>query len=374
MKKKAIIAIAVTLVAGFIYFVFPTNSTKMHNIFQQYLEENIADYENYKECLFGLHDGPSSKGGKSYGGFGKYYEIEYCHKQHGIRLILSTDGYEIHDNYDDIKKQIQFIEYAMEIFNERIQDDRVTMRTMSFTENKDYENIKPSKEFVLDHLELFSPEIDVLAENMDYVEFKAIDEKISQFFSDVRFYRIIDSTDDISFNSNNLEEFKKYKINGVKESINRIANSQNIQCCTSKIIKAKNTVNSHNIHVAYLTNNNTDENEIENNPYTSATEQYAYPVDVTVGTYGQARVTVICNVNRSTKYISFHSFGSYTVNYNNSLDTIFSLKSRSCKKVEDYLLLKCTFTLTNVNTHQTSEISTQTKITYNDIKKFNHWS
>ena len=87
MKKKAIIAIAVTLVAGFIYFVFPTNSTKMHNIFQQYLEENIADYENYKECLFGLHDGPSSKGGKSYGGFGKYYEIEYSMPDlRGIRL------------------------------------------------------------------------------------------------------------------------------------------------------------------------------------------------------------------------------------------------------------------------------------------------
>lgn len=219
MKKKVIIVTVVILIAGFVYFLFPTNSTKMHHLFQEYFEENIADYKDYEECLFGLYDGPSSSGGKGYGGFGKYYEIEYCHKQHGIRLILNTDGYEIHDNYDDVKKQIKFIEYAMEIFNENIQDNRVRIHTMSFTENED---TKPTKEYVQNHLELFSPQIDIIADYMNYEELKALDEKISQLFSDIRSYTIIDSENEISFNSLNLEKFKDYKSNSNKKNTNQV--------------------------------------------------------------------------------------------------------------------------------------------------------
>lgn len=366
MKKKIIITIVVILIGGFIYFVFPTNSTKMHNIFQEYLENNISDHNDYDECLFGLYDGSSSSGGKGYGGFGKYYEIEYCHKQHGIRLKLNTDGYDIHDNYDDVKKQIKFIEYAMEIFKENIQDNRVKIHTMSFTENEDYENTKPTKEYVQDHLEMFEPQIDLLAEDMDYEELKSIDEKINQLFGHIRTYTIVDSKNEISFNSLDLETFKEYKLNSNKKST-----YQNIQCCTSNIIKTKNAKKTDH-QITYLANNDNNYNETENNVYTETTEQYAYPVKVSVGGYGDARITMIYNVNRNTQNVSFHSFGHYMVRYIDSLDMAFFMKSHTCMKIKDGFMLKLTFTLMNMNTHLTSEMSAQTKITYDSIRYYNY--
>lgn len=371
MKKKAIILIVITIVAGFIYIVFPTNSTKMHNIFQEYLENNISDYKDYDECLFGLYDGPSSSGGKGYGGFGKYYEIEYCHKQHGIRLRLNTDGYEIHDNYDEVKKQIKFIEYAMKIFNERISDDRVKIHTMNLTENDDYENTKPTKKYVEAHLEMFSPQIDLLAENMDYEEFKAIDEQISQLFSNIRTYTIIDSKEKSVITSVNLEEFKKYKTNDAKTVSDDLNDVQNVLCY--KGIEKSPNDNSINIQTVYSHNNDIEYVENDNLFQTRAAEQYAYPAEVNVGSYGTAKITVICNINKSSETISFNSFGNYSVKFNNSSDTVFSLKSRTCTKKDNYLLLKCKFTITNLNTHKTSETTTQTKITYNDVRKFNNW-
>lgn len=271
IKKKTIILIVITIVAGFIYFVFPTNSTKMHNIFQDYFENNISDYKNYDECLFGLYDGPSSSGGKGYGGFGKYYEIQYCHKQHGIRLTLNTDGYDIHDNYDDVKKQIKFIKYAMEIFNENIQDDRVKIHTMSFTQNENYKDTKPSKEYVQDHLELFAPQIDLLAENMDYEEFKAIDEKICQLFNDIRTYTIIDSEDKIIINSFNLEEFKEYKSNNVKTVYDDSDIPENLLCYNST--EETEDISSTDIQGVNNQNNDVKNVEDENLALTRATEQ-----------------------------------------------------------------------------------------------------
>ncbi len=83
-------------------------------------------------------------------------------------------------------------------------------------------------------------------------------------------------------------------------------------------------------------------------------------------------MTVICHIIKSIENISFHSFGNYTVEFNNASDTTFSLKSRTCTKTGNYLLLKCTFSITNHNTHKTSKTTTLTKFTYYDVQKFNN--
>lgn len=347
MKKKYKIIVVIILFAGFIYFIFPTNSTKMHNIFQKYFEENIADHEDFEECLFGLYEGPTS--GKGYGGFGKYYEINYRHKQHGIYLRLSTDGYEIKDNYDAVKKQIKFIEYAMEIFNERIQDDRIMIHTMSLTENEDYEDTKPTKEYVRSHLEMFAPQIDLLAENMDYEEFKNIDGQISQSFSDIRSYTIIDSKDDIIINSVNLEEFKEFKMNAASKGTNSDNGDDHTRISKSYSTKTGDFADIESI------------------------EQYAYTQMVEAGHYGKVYIGFIYNINRNTYDFSFQSFGNYVVQYPRGLDTCLSLISRTCEKLDNHFILKCTFELINLNTHQTDQLKITSTISHQQMKLYNGW-
>lgn len=101
-------------------------------------------------------------------------------------------------------------------------------------------------------------------------------------------------------------------------------------------------------------------------------EQYVYPNNFGVGGYGTAHVPVICNVNKSTESISFHSYGQYTVSLNNGMS--ISMKSRSCKKNGDDLKLSCTFIGTNLNTHATSgDINCTSIITYEKIAKYYGW-
>ena len=102
-------------------------------------------------------------------------------------------------------------------------------------------------------------------------------------------------------------------------------------------------------------------------------EQYVYPNNFKVGDYGTAHVPVICNVNKSTKSISFHSYGQYTVSLNNGMS--ISMKSRTCKKSGSDLKLSCTFIGTNLNSHETSgNINCSSTITYAKIAKYYGWS
>lgn len=97
-------------------------------------------------------------------------------------------------------------------------------------------------------------------------------------------------------------------------------------------------------------------------------EQYVYPTTFKVASYGKAFVPVVCNVDKSTKKISFHSYGQYTVSQNSGMS--INMKSRTCKNSSDGIILKVSFTGTNVNTHEESTLyNFDKKITYDDIKK-----
>lgn len=101
-------------------------------------------------------------------------------------------------------------------------------------------------------------------------------------------------------------------------------------------------------------------------------EQYVYPNDFRVSNYGVAHVPVICNVNKSTKKISFHSYGQYTVSLNGGMS--ITMKSRTCKNVSNSIKLNVTFIGTNNNTHVVSdELKYANTITYEKLAKYYGW-
>ena len=101
--KKLIFVIIIVFIIIALYFNVSYSNEAMLQLFDEYLIENIADYEDYEMTSFGLYDGPTN--GRGYAAFNKYFEAEYVHKKHStIRFYLSTDRYDIISNYDDAKK------------------------------------------------------------------------------------------------------------------------------------------------------------------------------------------------------------------------------------------------------------------------------
>lgn len=191
------------------YFNFSYSDEKMLQIFNEYLIDNIDDYEDYDMTGFGLYDGPTS--GRGYAAFNKYFQAEYVHKRHSsIRFYLSTDRYDIISNYDDAKNELQYILYAVEIFNEHIHNDNIAVKTMSFPSYRQYSEQSATKDFVQSNMDLFCPEIEIKTEEVSYEELKDIDNQISQIFPNERYYILADLDEDLGIYSSQLEQYQDY--------------------------------------------------------------------------------------------------------------------------------------------------------------------
>lgn len=207
--KKWIAAVIIVFVVITMYFTFSYSDEKMMQIFNEYLIENIADYKDYEMTSFGLYDGPTS--GRGYAAVNKYFEAEYVHKKHStIRFYLQTDRYNIVSNYDDAKNELQYILYATEIYNENINNDKITVKTVSFPSYRQYSEQPATKEFVQSNINLFYPEIEVNTKELDYEELKEIDYQINQIFPNERYYIFADIDEDSGIYSTQLEQYQDY--------------------------------------------------------------------------------------------------------------------------------------------------------------------
>ena len=207
--KKLISVIIIIFIMVFMYFNVSYSDEKMMEVFNEYLIENIADYKDYEMTSFGLYDGTTK--GRGYAAFNKYFEAEYVNKKHStIRFYLHTDGYDIISNYDDAKNELQYILYAIEIYNENINNDKITVRTMSFPSYRQYSEQPATKDFVQSNMDLFYPDIEVNTKDLDYEELKEIDGEISQIFPNERYYILADLDEDIGIYSTQLEQYQDY--------------------------------------------------------------------------------------------------------------------------------------------------------------------
>lgn len=207
--KKLISVVVIIFVLIVMYFNFSYSDEKMLQIFNEYLIDNIDDYEDYDMTGFGLYDGPTS--GRGYAAFNKYFQAEYVHKRHSsIRFYLSTDRYDIISNYDDAKNELQYILYAVEIFNEHIHNDNIAVKTMSFPSYRQYSEQSATKDFVQSNMDLFCPEIEIKTEEVSYEELKDIDNQISQIFPNERYYILADLDEDLGIYSSQLEQYQDY--------------------------------------------------------------------------------------------------------------------------------------------------------------------
>lgn len=192
------------------YFNVSYSNEKMQQLFNEYLIENIDDYEDYEMTSFGLYNGPTN--GRGYAAFNKYFEAEYVHKKHStIRFYLSTDRYDIISNYDDAKNELQYILYAIEIYNENINNDKITVKTMSFPSYRQYSEQAATKDFVQSNMNLFYPDIEVNTKEISYEELKEIDREIGQIFPNERYYILADIDEDIGIYSTQLELYHNYE-------------------------------------------------------------------------------------------------------------------------------------------------------------------
>lgn len=208
--KKLIFVIIIVFIIIALYFNVSYSNETMLQLFDEYLIENIADYEDYEMTSFGLYDGPTN--GRGYAAFNKYFEAEYVHKKHStIRFYLSTDRYDIISNYDDAKNELQYILYAIEIYNENINNDKITVKTMSFPSYRQYSEQAATKDFVQSNMNLFYPDIEVNTKEISYEELKEIDREIGQIFPNERYYILADIDEDIGIYSTQLELYHNYE-------------------------------------------------------------------------------------------------------------------------------------------------------------------
>ena len=208
--KKLILTIVAVLIITVCYFNFSYSNEKMLQIFNDYLAENISDYKDYVMTDFGLYDG--STNGRGYAAFNKYFQVEYVHKKHSsIRFYLMTDRYDIISNYDDAKNELQYILYAIEIYNENINNDKINVKTMSFPDYRQYSEQMATKDFVQVNMNLFYPDIEIKTTEINYEELKEIDQEISCIFPNERYYILTDIDEDIGIYSNQLENYNSYE-------------------------------------------------------------------------------------------------------------------------------------------------------------------
>lgn len=159
---------------------------------------------------FGLYDGPTN--GRGYAAPNKYFKAEYTLKRHSsIQFYLSTDRYDIISDYESNKNELQYILYAIEIYNENIHNDKITVKTMRFPSYNKYWNQPSSKDFVQSNTNLFYPKIEINAKDISYEELKEIDQKINQIFPNERYYILADIDEDIGIYSTQLENYNDYK-------------------------------------------------------------------------------------------------------------------------------------------------------------------
>ncbi|OUP76787.1 hypothetical protein B5F09_08055 [Erysipelatoclostridium sp. An173] len=208
--KKIIFTIIIVFVIIIMYFNVSYSNEKMQQLFNEYLIENIDDYEDYEMTSFGLYNGPTN--GRGYAAFNKYFEAEYIHKTHSsIRFYLTTDRYNIISNYDDAKNELQYILYAIEIYNENINNGKIAVRTMTFPSYRQYSEQPATKNFVQSNMDLFYPTIEVNTKKVSYEELKEIDQEISHIFSNERYYILTDIDENIGIYSKQLEMYHNYE-------------------------------------------------------------------------------------------------------------------------------------------------------------------
>ena len=209
MKKIIIVVITVLIIITTMYFKVSYSNETMLRLFNEYLIENIDDYKDYEMTSFGLYNG--STNGRGYAAFNKYFEAEYVHKKHStIRFYLQTDRYDIISNYDDAKNELQYILYAMEIYNENINNDKITLKTMSFPSYRQYSDQPATKDFVQSNMNLFYPDIEIITKEINYEELKEIDEQINNVFPNERYYIFADIDEDTGIYSTQLELYHDY--------------------------------------------------------------------------------------------------------------------------------------------------------------------
>lgn len=208
--KKLIFLIITIFIITTMYFNISYSNERMLQLFNEYLIENIDDYKDYEITSFGLYDGPTN--GRGYAAFNKYFEAEYVHKKHStIRFHLITDRYDIISDYNDAKNELQYILYAMEIYNENINNDKITVKTMSFPSYRQYSEQPATKDFVQSNMNLFYPDIEVNTKEISYQELKEFDWKIGQIFPNERYYILADIDEDIGIYSTQLELYHDYE-------------------------------------------------------------------------------------------------------------------------------------------------------------------
>ena len=205
-------------VVGYTYFYGAIGTEKMREIFKDYMQENIENYQDFEEVMFGLYEGTTTPGERGYAGVGQYYEIEYAHKKYDwVRFYISTDGYELVSNYENALKILDYMDIATEYFHENVNEQNIVLTTVYCSpwilESEDYDKFikKPAtKESVLDYIQIFEPKITLNGADFNYKNLIDLDNRISQVFPRGSSYEINFKDRTISCSSEILQEYNNY--------------------------------------------------------------------------------------------------------------------------------------------------------------------
>lgn len=182
----------------------------MKQIFHEYLVENVNDYDDYKISSFGLYDGVNNNRG--YAGINRYYQIEYVHKKHdGIRFYITTDAYNLVSDYQSAKKQLDYINISMDLFQKNIDEKSIKLKSVYFSRYSDFFGLPASEEVVLKNIDAFEPEIEVNCEKISFQKLVELDDLIKQTFPKGCFYILKLNNKEYTCYSDNLKEYKSYE-------------------------------------------------------------------------------------------------------------------------------------------------------------------